>query len=295
VAGSFLHQLLRALRWRIQFRPTGRRVPFSLCLTSTTFGYFVSSFIPGRAGDLIRPILLGARAGISRSFALATVLVERTVLDPLTLLALLAVVLLSGTVGPAVASGPGSAIEAVSRVSALLGAAILAAVIVGAGILSCRGRLLSWLRKPARRGPRWSRSLDALEHFGDGLASLAQRGVWPLVLPGSILTWTAVALGMWGGMRAFGAEIGYGGAIVITVLAALGVALPTPGGVGGFHLAVQFGLETLYGVPGERSVPAALVTHLLMLLPAFTIGGWTAWREGLGLLTAWGRAGRQEA
>ncbi len=296
VVGSFLHFILRAARWRVQLTTPDRPVPFKLCLTCTSLGYFISAILPGRVGDLARPVMLGARVGLSRSYTLATVLVERTVLDPLTLLALLGVVLVSGTTGAVASSGPGSPLERIGTLSALLAAAIVVAVMVAAGLLARRERLLAWLRRPAARGPRWrSRLLDSAERFGDGLASLARRRVWAPVLLGSFLTWAAVCLGMWAGMRAFGVELGYGGAILLTVLAALGVALPTPGGVGGFHVAVQFGLETLYDVPGERSVPATLVTHLLMLLPAFTIGGWTAWREGSSVLGAWRHDEREEA
>lgn len=295
VAGSFLHYFLRAARWRLQLTSPDRPVSFSLCLTCTSFGYFISAILPGRVGDLVRPVMLGARTGLSRSYALATVLVERTVLDPLTLLALLGAVLVSGTAGAVASSSPGSPLERIGTLSALLGVSILAAVMVAAGLVSRRARLLAWLRRPAGRGPRWSRLLDAAERFGDGLASLAQRRIWPPVLLGSVLTWAAVSLAMWAGVRAFGVDLGYGGAIVLTVLAALGVALPTPGGVGGFHVAVQFGLQVLYDVPGERSVPATLVVHLLMLFPAFTIGGWTAWKEGLSLLGVWRHDEREEA
>ncbi len=294
VVGSFLHYFLRAARWRIQLNGPDNPVPYSLCLTCTSFGYFVSAILPGRAGDLVRPVMLGTRAGISRSYALATIVVERAVLDPLTLLAMLGAVMVAGTAGAVSSDSAGSPLERIGTLSALLGASILAGVMVAAGLVARRERLLAWLRRFPGRGPWWSRLLDSAEHFGDGLASLARRRVWPPVLLGSALTWAAVCLAMWAGVRAFGVELGYGGAVVITVLAALGVVLPTPGGIGGFHLAVQFGLETLYDVPGELSVPATLVTHLLMLLPAFTIGGWTAWREGLSLLGAWRRDEREE-
>ncbi|MEE9218985.1 MAG: lysylphosphatidylglycerol synthase transmembrane domain-containing protein [Acidobacteriota bacterium] len=287
VVGSYLHLLLRAARWRVQLAPTGVHVPYRLALSCTALGYFLSALLPGRPGELVRPILLGARSGVSRSFALATIVVERVVLDPLTLLALLAVALLASKPALQESAESRQFLRAVWSSSGLLAAVLVLGLGAGAWALTYRQRLLGWLRRRRRQGTRRSGLWDALERFGDGLASLSSRQVWPRVVAGSVLVWAAVAAAMWGGVQAFGGEVGYSGAVVLTALAAVGVALPTPGGVGGFHLAVQFGLVTLYGVPMERSVPAAVVTHVLMLLPAFTIGAWVAWKEGANLPSLW--------
>ncbi len=48
VVGSFLHYFLRAARWRIQLSGPVNPVSYSLCLTCTSFGYFVSAILPGR-------------------------------------------------------------------------------------------------------------------------------------------------------------------------------------------------------------------------------------------------------
>jgi hypothetical protein len=64
-------------------------------------------------------------------------------------------------------------------------------------------------------------------------------------------------------------------------LMALGVAVPTPAGVGGFHAAVQVGLTGFYDVPVDAAVGAALVLHAATFAPV-TIAG-MAWmvRDGI--------------
>ncbi len=283
LAGSILHYGLRAARWKTLLSPAAARVPYRLALSCTLIGYFLSAVLPGRPGEVVRPVLLAARARLSRSFALATVVLERAVLDPLTLLALLALSLL--------ASGPGGDLPArsarlrhsVESVGALMAALLILAVVLSAWLLARRRRLLGWLRSRLAAGPRREHWLMALERFADGLSVLGRRRLWPRAILGSLAIWGAVGLGMWGGARAFSADIGYLDALALSTMAAAGVAVPTPGGVGGFHLAVQIGLTTLYGVSAERSVPAALFTHLVMLLPALTVGAALTWKQGLDL------------
>lgn len=292
LAGSFLHYGLRAARWRALLSAASRRcVPYRLVLACTLIGYFLSAVLPGRPGELVRPVLLAVRAGLSRSTALATILLERAVLDPLALLALLVPALLLGGAG----AHPSPASEGLRRsvlaAGGALAAAFVLAVAAGGWIVSHRRRWIPWLRGALAGGERRARLLDGLERFADGLTALRARRVWPAAVVGSLLLWASVALGLWGGMRAFRADVGYLDAVVLSTLAAAGVAVPTPGGVGGFHLAVQFGLTTLYGVPLERSVPAALFTHLLLLLPALTAGAWLTWRQGLHLSALWRGSG----
>jgi len=292
LAGAVLHYSLRAARWRTLLSPAGRPVSFRLALSCTLIGYFLSAVLPGRPGELVRPVLLAARSGIRRSFALATILIERAILDPLTLLALLIVALLirgrAGDISPA-----SHHLRQRVWASSGLAASLVAILLLGAiWALTRRQRLIGWLRRLARSGPRRGRIVDAVERFAEALAVLGSSGVWPRAILGSLLTWSAVALGLWGGVCAFQADIGYLDALVLSAMAAVGVAVPTPGGVGGFHLAVQIGLTTLYGVPAERAVPAALFTHLLLLLPALVLGSVLAWREGLDISSLWNRGGQ---
>ena len=62
------------------------------------------------------------------------------------------------------------------------------------------------------------------------------------------------------------------GAGVIVVLIAVGVAVPTPAGVGGYHAAYQLGVTGLYGASDTAAVGAGLVAHVLSFLPVTVIG-----------------------
>src|SRR5262249_22040115 len=68
--------LVRAQRWRVLLRPMGG-VELYPALAATAIGFGASSVLPFRLGELLRPALLGRRAGVGISAALSSVVLER--------------------------------------------------------------------------------------------------------------------------------------------------------------------------------------------------------------------------
>ena len=52
----------------------------------------------------------------------------------------------------------------------------------------------------------------------------------------------------------------------------LGVAVPTPAGIGGYHAAYQLGVTALYGASADSVVGAAVVLHAISFLPVTIVG-----------------------
>ena len=51
------------------------------------------------------------------------------------------------------------------------------------------------------------------------------------------------------------------GSFLLIALLVVGVAVPTPGAVGGFHEAFRIGATMFYGAPDDAAVGAAIVLH----------------------------------
>ena len=120
---------------------------------------------------------------------------------------------------------------------------------------------------------RFSAGLGAARDPG----RLLQAVVWSLVM------WALVAATAWWGCLAFGIAVPPGSGLLLMALMALGVAVPTPAGVGAFHAAVQVGLTAFYHVPEDAAVGAALVLHAATFVPVTVVGlAWMA-RDGLSL------------
>jgi uncharacterized membrane protein YbhN (UPF0104 family) len=97
------------------------------------------------------------------------------------------------------------------------------------------------------------------------------RRALPIALH-SLAAWITIALGTWIGIRAAGADIGFAAVLVLLPLLALGVALPTPGGVGGYHAMMKVGLTSLFGVAPAIATGAGILMHLAIVLPVLVLG-----------------------
>ncbi len=63
--------LLRAIRWRVLLSAEGNvRVPTAFWATAA--GYFGNNFLPARAGELVRTLMISSRSGLDTAYVLAT-------------------------------------------------------------------------------------------------------------------------------------------------------------------------------------------------------------------------------
>ncbi|MHC4430076.1 MAG: lysylphosphatidylglycerol synthase domain-containing protein, partial [Planctomycetota bacterium] len=88
----------------------------------------------------------------------------------------------------------------------------------------------------------------------------------------TLLAWLLIAASTWIGIRACGVQISFGSTLIILPLLVLGIALPTPGGAGGYHAAMRVGLIQLFGVAEPAAVGAGLLVHAAVVLPVILLG-----------------------
>jgi uncharacterized membrane protein YbhN (UPF0104 family) len=80
---------------------------------------------------------------------------------------------------------------------------------------------------------------------------------------------------------AFGIDMPFVGTFLLQSLLVIGVAVPTPGGVGSYHEAYRIGVTTFFGAPNDRAVAAAIVTHAISFVPVVLLGVILMAQEGL--------------
>ena len=141
---------LRAIRWHILLTKN-KRMRVADTFWATTVGYLGNSFLPARAGEVIRAVLLARKARIGSSFVLATALIER-VTDVFALIGIGLIVPLT------LHTHAGWLDQATGRIITL-------------GVL-CLGGLLS-LPYLVRRCPAWLARLPLPEHLRQRLSRLA--------------------------------------------------------------------------------------------------------------------------
>lgn len=277
-AGIAVAYVVRVKRWLLLLAPLGS-VGFGSAARATVIGFAVSNVVP-RLGEVVRPWLLARRERLSMSAALATIVVER-------LLDLLAVILLLGLFLLAFSRRlPGAdeqvlaAVEAGGLTAAAGAGAALALVCAAARRPHWAASLAACVERLAPPGPG-AAARRVITRFNAGLGAAGDTGRLLRAVLWSLLMWSLVGATAWWGCLAFGIAAPPSAGLLLMALMALGVAVPTPAGVGGFHAAVQFGLTAFYEVPEAAAVGAALVLHAATFAPVTAAG--LAWmvRDGV--------------
>lgn len=263
----------RAIRWGIFFLPD-RRVPLRPLLETLAISYMASTFLPLRAGELLRPVFLGQREGLSAPRVLATILLEK-LFDFLALAVMLAL-LVALTPLPDLAQAAGVTIA--TFILAGFGF-VVALAIWRAPTLGLLGFVES--RLPFGLGGRL-RLVEVARQFAEGTDLLRVTRVWILLLAWTAITWLFALGSGWTGALALGVRLSVPAVLFLTVLTSTGQAVPSsPGYLGVYHAAATFAL-TFFGVDEALALAIALVswavtygTLVVLGLIAFWMGGYT--------------------
>ena len=272
---------IRAWRWGGLLSPLGRvRYPD---LFSATMVGFASGLLVPRAGEILRPWLISRRYPIPTSAGFATIILERLV-DLVTVLGLFALYLF---VLPAPAAQVrGRLMDLLKLGGAATGAGALAVLLFLLALHSHAERVVGGIERLMSRAPHWVADPvgRALRAFSDGLAVLRA----PLAhLAGigvqSVAIWLLIALAFHLNHIAFGIDLPYHATFLLIAFLVVGVAIPTPGMVGGFHAFYLLALSEVFGIEREKAAAAGIAAHALSNLPILVFGLALLGREGLSL------------
>ncbi len=267
--------VLRAWRWMWILRPVGR-VAFGPSFYATALG-FAGNFLPARAGEIIRPAVLSRETKLPFSAMLASILFER-LLDAASVFFFL---------GLAILDRPWARATGSAGLPVAVGAVPLVALggIVTLSYLAMfeRGRLERLLDIFLRILPaRWTMpARAAFSAFLDGLALMKNltAGQWGAVLGGSIGMWLVINVQIACVVAAFGIDLPLSASFVLTFAAVLGLAVPTPAGIGGYHAAVA-GALVRFRVPEDTALGVATLAHAVSFVPITLIAlGLLLWRS----------------
>jgi uncharacterized protein (TIRG00374 family) len=279
---NWLTLTFRTIRWRMIIDPVAPP-PFYPTFFANAVGYMLSTILPIRAGDVARPALLARRTNVRFARALGTVLTER-ILDLASILITFLIfavlrwdqfsrdptinqwffVIRSGTIGS----------------SLILGA--LAAFVVG----------MFFFRGSARQAHEWlgghvvpKRFRASWMQFFDSFASTLDLADHPWALLRVVLCtagiWFCLTSQFYFTVLALNRPLPFDSSFFVNGVTTVGLAVPTPGGVGGFHKACQIVLTTFYHFDIDSSVAVALLFHVVGTLPVIVTGLLLFVREGL--------------
>ena len=273
--------VVRAERWQYLLSPLGP-TRFATVFRATVIGFAASAVLPARAGEVIRPYLLARREGLSATAAFATIIVER-ILDLVAVLLLMAAFLI--WFDPGLEARDSAVFQAIR-----FGGLVMAPVAVGtlAVMFFMAGhpdRLHAWLLRAEAVLPKKAAAMLArfAQTFAEGFAVVRSPTRLVAALAWSLVLWIAIASGIWAVSIAFGIAMSFTGAWLMLAPLVVGVAVPTPGGVGGFHEAYRIGATSFFGADNDIAVGAAIVLHALSVGPVIIAGLLFIVQDGLKL------------
>lgn len=287
VATMFINLAIRAIRWQYLLEPLGKTT-FGESFRATAVGFAASSVLPARAGEVIRPYFLARQVrqedgdGVTATGAFATIIVER-LLDVVTVVVLLASYVF--VFGRDLDAAQASRFAALKWAAATAAAASMAALGVLFVLAGDPVRLRSAVERLERVLPPALAGLVArvAERFARGLAVVRRPRRVIIALAWSFPLWLCIAAGTWAVAVAFQLDVPFTGSFLLVAILVLGVAVPTPGAVGGFHAAFRYGVTAFFAAADEAAVGAAIVLHLFSIGPALLLGLIFAAQEGLNL------------
>jgi uncharacterized protein (TIRG00374 family) len=263
--------LWRAIRWQAFLAPL-TKASLREVWVATTVG-FGAVLLIGRAGEIVRPVVLPMRDKRVRPAAsFVTIMIER-LFDTMTVVSIFALNLL--WLKPA----RGSA-EDLSRTRA---AGLILVILLAAGIVVLiwfkrrSKNVIDWLDSKIGEGGRTAARvkralLSTLEQLATALSVLSNVRQLAISLAWTFLLWFSIALGNLFVCRAFGLPFGISHILFVLGWSMVGSVVPTPGGgAGAFHAATGAALVVL-GAQRDQAAAVAIILHLVDFAPAAIFG-----------------------
>ena len=251
---------LRSLRWRVLLNAEGS-LGVGTVFCATVAGYLGNNFLPARAGELVRTVLISRRSSLSKTYVLTTALSER-------LMDVIALVLWSSLILLGVNPKP-RWMEDVSRTTATVAAAGALAI----AVLPHTGSLCQSL---LRRAPLPAALRDRLLRLADqvllGMRAFHHLGRFLGFAAFTAVVWTCDACTMMVFGFALGLHLSFPVAMLLLTGLGLGSALPSTPGYVGIYQFVAVTVLPPFGISRDAALAYILVGQALGYLVILTLG-----------------------
>lgn len=248
---TLVNYALRFAKWHYLLGRLGVAMP--LADDAWTFIAGLSmSISPGKAGELLKPVIVQARTGTPLSRTIPALVAER----------------LTDGVAMLIIAAFGVGTYAADQVAPLV--VLAGAIAAGLVVLSSRRLMHGSLDLIARIGPlqgmvgRLRVMVDAAQ------LCLAPR---PLLLTVaiSVVAWLAECIAFWQTFHGFGVSVDAAASVYIYASSTI-LGAPSPGGLGVTDGAMAVGAMTILGVERGVAVPAALIARTVTLWMGVLLG-----------------------
>jgi glycosyltransferase 2 family protein len=257
---------LRALRWRILLNAEANLSVWTV-FRATMAGYLGNNFLPARAGEVIRSLLISRRSNLSKTYVLTTALSER-LMDVIALVLASSIVLMGVHPKPAWMAGLSRSMAIVATLGALT-----------VTVVPHTGNLLTSLLGSLPLRPRLHAKLVGLsEQVLLGMRAFHDWGRFGGFVLLTAAIWGCDAFSAMVGSRALGLNLTLSVAMLLLTGLGLGSALPSTPGYVGIYQFVAVSVLVPFGVGKDAALAFILITQavgyvvvVVLGLPSFSL------------------------
>jgi glycosyltransferase 2 family protein len=131
------------------------------------------------------------------------------------------------------------------------------------------------------RNPLLLKIVEKARSFSEGMISVRYVRNWPLFILLTAGIWTGYIIMTYLPFYMMNLQAIYGlglsDAVVLTMVSSIGVSIPTPAGIGSYHLLMQQSMWLLYEVPLVTALTYATIAHGVTVLAVFITAPVVLW------------------
>jgi uncharacterized protein (TIRG00374 family) len=298
VATIYVCFAIRAVRW-MRFSRTLGTTHFGDVYSATLMG-FTCTFLLGRAGEPIRPVLIAKKDGLSIPGMFGVYVLER-VFDVAATAVIAGSALLLFEQRAAVTAED----QSILKLTRSAGSLLLAGLVVAVGFLIYfRYHGAEWLARRLQK-PSWrigwrGKIILLLEGFAEGLQGIRTWNDLGALIALSAVHWFLIVMCYWWVAHAFGGKLGeltVADSALVLAFSMVGSAVQFPGVGGGAQVATFVVLTLVFGVDKVPAATMSIVVWLLTFASCSVAGLPLLFREGwsMGELRKMATAAEQQA
>ncbi|MEJ5166703.1 MAG: lysylphosphatidylglycerol synthase transmembrane domain-containing protein [Thermoanaerobaculia bacterium] len=246
--------ILRIFRLKIFLFPI-KKTSLKTLFVAIFSSYFISTILPGRLGEITKPLYIAAEEEISRISCLTTAFLER-IFDLFALFIFFTIFLFVYNL-----NNQKIPLQTFYKIS-FLGIFFLFLLFL---------LFFLWL-KGKLKIPIFNFLKPALEKVKAGISSFKNPKEILLALLLTFLIWINVSLFTYLILKSFKLQLPFIASFMLLSISALGFVIPTPGGAGGVHKAFQVGLVFFYSLEYNLATAVSIVGHFFAMVPVALVG-----------------------
>ncbi len=263
ILNGVISHVLRAIRWNLLLKPlTDHKISLFNSFTAVMVGYAVNLVVP-RGGEVARLVSISRSEQLPMAGVLPTMFIDR----------LLDIALLAFLLGVTLLVVPKSMFGELPAGLVPGGLALTVATFIGLAVLQHVATIMRWFLNldivKAKVPEGLAKKLaDLSDQFEIGTKSLTNPVAYPAIALLSFAIWGSYWLNLYLTILAFNIQdkVTPLNTLITFTIGTLGVLVPTPGSVGGYHYLLKLGLTKTSGLNEELALAVATVQHFICFI-----------------------------